>query len=205
LHPFKLTFSLFFVSCILIAQDSLILIPNGRTGKDAYLSSFHPDINFGDFNDISSHAWTNGGEDAIVRSLIEFDLSELKNGTIIKSAMLTFYASKNSPGGSHSTSGGSNEVLIQRVITPWDENTVCWNNQPQTTSLNEVTLIESVYYNEDYENIDVRQLIQDSMDDLDNSFGFLLRLKTEEIYRKLVFGSSDVKNMKLRPKLVIVY
>ncbi|MDA3816648.1 MAG: DNRLRE domain-containing protein, partial [Prolixibacteraceae bacterium] len=107
--------------------------------------------------------------------------------------------------GSHSTMDGSNEAILCRITSPWEENTVTWNNQPSVTTQNQVILPESNSSNQDYLYIDVTNLVMDMLDDPDNSHGFLLKLVIEEHYRSLIFASSDNDNPALHPKLEIYY
>ncbi len=98
---------------------------------------------------------------------------------------------------------GSNDAVLQRIISPWTED-VAWSNQPTTTSSNEVTLAQDTISNQDYI-LDVTSLLQDIIADPNNSFGFLLKLNTETPYRLLAFASSDHPNTSLHPKLEITY
>jgi hypothetical protein len=92
---------------------------------------------------------------------------------------------------------------LQRITSPWTED-VSWNNQPTTTSQNEVTLAQDTTPYQDY-NLDVSSLIQDFIANPDSSFGFLLKLTTESPYRLLAFASSDHPNADLHPILEICY
>ncbi len=82
---------------------------------------------------------------------------------------------------------------------------VTWNNQPITTTENEVFLSESSSSFQDYLNIDVTNLIEDMIADPTNSHGFLLKLLDEQHYRKMVFASSGHSNSNLHPKLEVCY
>ena len=98
---------------------------------------------------------------------------------------------------------GSNEAVLQRIVSPWTED-VAWSNQPTTTIQNEVTLAQDTNANQNY-TLDVTNLINDIIADPNTSFGFLLKLKTETPYRLLAFASSDHPNPSLHPKLEICY
>ena len=98
---------------------------------------------------------------------------------------------------------GSNEAVLQRITSPWTED-VTWSNQPTTTGQNEVSLAEDTNPNQDYV-LDVKNLLQDIVTNPSDSFGFLLKLKTEIPYRLLAFASSNHPNTALHPKLEICY
>jgi PKD repeat protein len=100
---------------------------------------------------------------------------------------------------------GPNTCWLSRIIEGWDEHTVTWDNQPAITALNRVTIPQSTSPHEDYEDIDITQLVQDIVDNPETSHGFELSLVTEEYYRCMVFTSSDYFDPARRPKLVITY
>lgn len=80
------------------------------------------------------------------RALIGFNLSTIPANASIISAALNLYAL-----GPYGTlpghTGSANSSYIRRVIQPWNEYTVTWNNQPSTTILNQVTLAQSLSSN----------------------------------------------------------
>ena len=189
------------------AQTILTLQPNGNLGKDAFISSNVLDAGQGNSTEFDASAWTIFGSPLTIRSLIDFDFSSLPIGSTIQSAQLTLYNNPNAQNGyangQHVHVSGSNEAVLQRIITPWSED-VAWNNQPITSSQNEVTLFQDTNSYQDYI-LDVTGLLQDIIADPSNSFGFLLKLKTETPYRFLAFASSDHPNTSLHPKLEICF
>jgi hypothetical protein len=194
------------IFCISASAQSvtLILQPDATTGKDAFLRSLSPSTNYGTHPDLASIAWTNSGSTVLVRSLIEFDITSIPQGAIIDSAYLFLYGYSSPANGSHSTSSGSNASTISRVISSWDENTVTWGNQPQITTQNEVILSASTGPFEDYK-INVAALVQDMTNNPMNSHGFMLKLQTEQEFRKMVFASSDYADTTVHPKLKVTY
>ncbi len=187
------------------AQQTLILQPDPVCGKDAILHGLSSErtVNYGTNAQFLANAWTFGGTPGRVRSVIEFDLHSIPPGSVITSASFTLYAWGLPTGsGPHSTLSGSNEAWLRRVTSPWDENTVTWNTQPATTTVDQVSVPASVSPTEDY-TIDVTTLVQDIVNDPANSFGFELLLKTEAYYRRLNFCSSDNTNPLLRPRLEV--
>jgi hypothetical protein len=189
------------------SQTTIVLQPNSAKGKDAVISKNKPDTNYGDYYDLDALAWTNGGTPVTLRGLIDFDLSTIPENVIITSAYLSLYNNPQSSNvsGEHSSLSGSNACWLQRVIENWNENTVTWNNQPSVTTTNQVALSQSTSIHQDYENIDVTKLVKDMVSDLTKSFGFMLRLQTEEYYRCLILASSDAVDSTLHPKLEICY
>jgi hypothetical protein len=196
--------SLIFCSTI-NAQTTIILQPNGSQGKDAYIDNRSNNNNYGNHIDFPAIAWTNNGTPVDARGLIDFDLSSIPNGATINSASLSLYSYSSPANGDHSTRNGSNKSVLTRITNSWDESTVNWNNQPTTTTQNQVFLPASTDSIQDYLNIDVKKLVQDMIVDPNNSYGFLLKLVTEQYYRRMIFASSDNADSKLHPKLEICY
>lgn len=190
-------------------QISISLQPNATDGKDAEIFSCvgcgFSTTNYGNHPDFNAMAWTYGGEDSHIRSLIEFDLTSIPQSAVVSQAFLSLYHSPTSVEGEHESLTGSNESVLRRVTSTWDENTVTWNTQPSTTSTNEVMLAESTSPTQNYLNIDVTSLVQDMIDNPSTSFGFQLKAVTEIPYRKLIFASSDHADTNLHPKLDITY
>jgi hypothetical protein len=179
--------------------------PAGAVGKDAFIDSRMSTNNYGNHIDFPSMAWTNGSTPVNARGLIDFDFSSIPSGATINSASLSLYSYNSPANGSHSTLNGSNESVLSRVTSSWNENTVTWDNQPSITTQNQVFLAASVNSIQDYLNIDVTNLVQDMMNNPSNSHGFLLKLVTEEFYRRMIFASSDNSDPNLHPKLEVCY
>ena len=188
-------------------QMTLVLQPNAAAGKDAWICSYYPNDDNSTQSEFDAGAWTFFGNPGTVRSLVEFDLSSIPANAVITSAYLTLYNNPNSPewthDGTHSHMSGSNAAWLQRITTPWLE-TAGWNNQPSTTAVNEVVLLQDTNPHQDYV-IPVTALVQDMINNPGASFGFMLRLQTELYYRILVFASSNHPNSALHPKIEICY
>lgn len=144
----------------------------------------------------------------MTRSFIEFDLSFLPDKAEIIKATLDLFQNKELAAKyetyRHLKLSGSNLCLLQRIISPWSEETISWNTQPQTTEKNQVVIPESQNEIENYR-IDVSQLVRDIINNRSASYGFMVRLVDETPYRSLVFCSTDTPDMNLYPKLTIIY
>ncbi|MBK6839656.1 MAG: DNRLRE domain-containing protein [Bacteroidetes bacterium] len=62
------------------------------------------------------------------------------------------------------------------------ENTVTWNNQPSTTTTDEVILAQSTSGTQDYTNMDVTPIVQEMVSDQAMNYGFVLKLTNETFY-----------------------
>ena len=198
---------------VLLEKDSgktLVLQPGPENGKDAWIEDYpfddYRDRNFGNYPDFPALAWTASGSPVKVRSLIDFDLSTIPQGTSIISAKLSLYHGIESGHGlGHSQLSGSNDAKLCLITEAWDESQVTWNSVPSYTEDNSVFIPASVDSAQDYTDINVTGLVQSQINNPDKYFGFMLMLNTEDAYRRLMFSSSDCEVDTLRPKLTIKY
>jgi hypothetical protein len=129
------------------------------------------------------------------------------SSAIVQSAHLSlFYAVQNGFGNdTHSSLTSSNESVVQRVTSPWTENTVTWSNQPSTTTMDEVILAQSLSPTQDYPNLDVTAMVQQMLSNPALNEGFMLRLTTETAYAQMFFASGDNPDSAKHPTLQVCY
>jgi len=178
--------------------------PGASGGKDAVIDSYGPNGNNGNSLELNALAWTISSNPVIGRALFQFDLSPIPPGSQIYSAELNLYFDSTSSNANH-IHYGSNAAYIQRITSSWSESTVTWNNQPSTTTTNQLYLPTSTSPYQDYLRLDVKNLVRTMIDTPSANYGFLLKLLTETQYRSLLFVSSDDANSSRRPKLVVKY
>lgn len=184
---------------------TLSLQPDG-SGKDASVFSLEPTTNYGDYTNFTSWGWTWNGVEGIYRSLIQFDLTSIPKEATVSEATLNLYAnnykSLNLEG--HSNYSASNASQLKTILTPWEENTVTWNKQPEYNNLDVVLLSKSTSSTQDYV-LNVAKQVQKMVGDPKSNFGFMLSLQKETHHAGLFFGSSDDKEPSRRPKLTVKY
>ena len=193
----------------IFGQATVIFRPNSINGKDAHINSNFPTSNTGSSRGLYSGTWTWSGNEATLRSFIQFDLTSIPIEADIVSAKLSLY---NDPGnsivltnGEHSSLTASNTSFISRVVEPWEEDVITWNNQPCYNTCNQVILKESTDPNQDYLDINVLEMVQDMVTNPTENYGFVLRLQTEIKYAVLIFASSDNVDSTNHPMLEVVY
>jgi gliding motility-associated-like protein len=222
----KLIIFVFFIAFFSssFAQKIIKLKPNAAYGEDVELvnffgckSSIYPappeTLNHGTSVEINYAMWTYsalGCGSGVQRTLIRFKgLDTISAITPILSAKLNFFGVPSSGNWGTSYFSGSpypltNEGWVERVTGGWSESIVTWNTQPTTTTTNRVTISPSAARFGWNTSVDVTTLINDIKTSGVNN-GFLLRLNTEGIYRRVTFASSDNTDSTLWPELVITY
>lgn len=134
-----------------------------------------------------------------VRSFLHFDLSSIPKGSFVNWARLTLFGFDEY---------GPNMSLLRRVISAWDPGTITWNMQPITVKRGTIRLPQSTTNNEDYKNINVTNLLQIMVDSPSSSFGFALRLDSDEqgsAERAMIFWPPNSSFPPKTPRLVIEY
>lgn len=178
---------------------------NENNGKDAYLSSSAPAVNYGNHEELAGDAWTCAGNPCFGRGLIYFDISAIPSNAIVQSAALSLYANPAPLNGNGIAMQGGNQAELMRVTSPWLESTVTWNNAPSYTTQNKVIIPQSTSSFQDYPNMDVTVLVQDMVSNPSNSYGFFLKLVNEVFYSSMIFASTDYPNSNKHPSLEICY
>lgn len=192
---------------IITTNDTCIMLkPNGIKGKDIHIINSMPNSNNDPFPEFLITAWTCNGNLCNDRELIQFDLSSLPTSAIISKALINLYANPNPITIPSANYGNSNSILIQRITTPWNEQTVTWNTKPTTVTTNQVTVPQSISSNQNCLNIDVTNLVKDMILDSANSFGFNFQMVDENTYYNgRDFATSDYPDSSKWPSIEICY
>ena len=203
-------FILMFVSVATAqAQTVVTLQPGPEQGKDAMVWDdplYNKAVrNYAEHEEMLVHAWTDQGVPVFARSYIEFDLSGMTRRQLVSARLVLSNNPDGTFEGQHQPWSGPNRAYLRRVVTPWSEAGLSWNNQPAYTDLHQVLLPASEDAHQSYD-IDVTELVRDMLEVYPNrSHGFVLLLEDEQPYRALVFATSDHPDPALRPKLILTF
>lgn len=191
---------------VLQAQDTITITFGSDQLKDAYINIVNDEPDDTCQSNIAA-VWTYHGEYGIGRGLFGFDFSEISDQSIaIIDARLNMYHDPIGAHMGHSTLGGENSGVICRIIEKWSDKTVTWANQPKTTNTNSVYIPAPESDTMDFLNVDITPVIKDIFRNPTTSDGFMIKLNSEEnLYRSLLFASSDHPMSELHPSIEITY
>jgi hypothetical protein len=161
---------------------------------------------FNGFSELGATTWTHGGIVVGQRGVFKFDLASVPVSATIISAKLSLYSNPTPLNGNliEPNAGSNNAMLIQRVTSTWTASTVKWNNQPSTTTTNQILIPHTNQAMLDLIDVDVKDLVQ-AMVSGNANHGFLIKLQNETIYNSRIFCSSFHSNSNKHPKLIIQY
>lgn len=200
------------------SNSKLVLRPGPGNGQDVYVED-RSGVSSGNMNyvpELPVNSWTGGGTYITTRSFIRFnDLSLIPSTATVVSAKLFLYGisqSLNSPQGNSYYPGspyngyGDNQCLVQKVVgANWDESTLTYGTQPSTTTTDQAILNPSTSQWNYNATVDVTRMVQSMVASPSTNYGFAIKLATEQLYRSIVFASSEEASRSLRPRLLVVY
>ncbi|MEO8761131.1 MAG: DNRLRE domain-containing protein [Bacteroidia bacterium] len=185
------------------SDSTCVVFQPDTAGKDAYITSLSSSANYGTYIENDAISWTNGGTAFNSRSLIQFNLSSIPTTAVVTSAVLSLYGDTSTSNTQGST--GSNAAYLNMITSSWQENTVTWNNQPTTTTTNQVIVPQSTSTSQNYPSINIANFVQSWVTTPSANNGMMLDLQTEATYRSLVLCSSDYPHAGQHPKLEVCY
>lgn len=202
MKPFFFTMALMLAGVVLNAQTVVTIVADSVKGKDSEVASINYAVNNNYANEKVHYvyAWTQSGTPTIIRTFLWIDLAQIPTNATISSASLSLYydaAFVTVP------VAGQNDFWVERVTQSWAENTITWNNQPSSTTVNRgsstvFTSSDMVY------TVDVKEVIKDIIAS-GNNYGVVLKLKNEQPHSNVAFGSTENPDPGKRPSLTIAY
>lgn len=133
---------------------------------------------------------------------MDFGLSGIPPTAFVVNAKLNLYAT-GQLGTLKGHTGTKNAAKLEVITESWDENSVTWNNQPNSSNKDTVALLQSTSANQDYLDIDVTSLI--SSNHKNQYYGIMLKQTHELSTNALLFCSSDYADVSKRPSLNVCY
>lgn len=206
-------------------KDGYDAIVATRGGNSSY-SYDASNINHGLVPDVSMSTWTYNSIPGTVRTYLEFkDLSNFlryNNASQMRilSARLFLYGIPDpqvAPQGNCASCAENyntltdNSCWINRVTSPWSDNTITWNNAPLlANSYNEIPPSQSKY-NWDVYSLDIMDLLTGMQNNAFSNYGFAITLKDESLNgtdnskkRSLSFAGFDYPDRAKRPRIEMV-
>lgn len=184
------------------AQNTVVIQPGPDTGMDTYINSAYPNDPGGPNEGLSANAWTYDGVFGIGRSLIRFDLAGLPTNTQILDARLTLVFD---PSIAFGQQYGENASILQKITSPWNAETTTWNNQPGSTTSDQVFIPKTLSASQSLSNINLTEMVQGWVQNPATNFGFIHKMLVENEYCCVFYASSNKPVIEMRPKLVVTY
>jgi len=187
------------------AQLNFSIKLNENFGKDARIDSrtSQANLNFGNSNSLGIWTWTISGGLSINRTLLSIPISHIPTDAIIQNARLKLFHDTNSPFSMGQS--GDNSFTVRRITGKWKEDSVTWNNQPTVTNLNQYNYIFNISQSNPDVELTITNLLLAARDNGDSSLNIMLQLNTEQMFRSLIFASSEHPDSTKRPRLDIQF
>jgi hypothetical protein len=169
--------------------------------------------NIGTATSLQTMEWTwvaIGCAQGTIRTLLQFNLNLPPDNRRLydnRARLLMFFPTGSTELHQFVGAATDNRFFIERIIEPWGELTVTWDNQPAATPDNAI-LIPSTNPNPsniDYV-MDLTDMVQDWYCNGVQNFGIRFRLETEgTTFRRVTFTSRDWADVTRRPTLVMEF
>jgi len=175
-----------------------IIIPDGTTGKDSYVSSAYPDNNYGNF--INGFMGSSVNLPSVFgRGYFQYDLSTIPSIAVITSANFALY---------YESSGPADLPLgLYVVLGEWCGDTITWNNQPTCSTESEYTCtiysgsttgVYKYWHN-------LKDLVQGWFDGSIVNYGVMIRDEDESTLDTMAWFGFCENTEPYRPKLTVNY
>jgi hypothetical protein len=192
---------------------SEITLQPGADGKDAGVSTYYPEDNFGSVKNLNALTWTENVLPYTERGYIDFDVKKyLPDNVKIQRAYLRLFAdtiNKNPGIKGHSIQSYqgiklNNDWQIYRIVSQWNEDKITWFDQPEVSMIDVINLPGPQFSSQSV-TVDVTEHIRQKYKGNPGYNGFMIRNKVESPYQCVVFCSSDNDQKEMRPQLVVEY
>ena len=199
--------------CTGVASDTTcITLQQGSTkASGADIGSIVPTSNLNFANGepvLYASDWTYGGTPGETRALLEYNLSQIPQSTVIVSAALNLFAADSDAAEGYNgepTYGSANACYLNQVTSAWSPSTVTWNTQPTASSTGQVLLAQSTNLDESYFNLNITSMVQSWVNTPSTNYGMLLQMVTVNYYNSMIFCSTSYIDPSQWPKLQVCY
>ena len=186
-----------------LPQKTVMLQP-GANGKDAYITSAFGNYstNFGYTQTIEVSNWHKYFRTA-ERGYLEFDLSSIPANSPIVSASLKLWLDTINQ--KNVNVNLPNAVYFKRNTQAWNENTLNWNNSPDSTEFQSVAVPCSLMTSKSYVTANILDLMKHWSFRPAERFGMIVQLSDYNHITWTSFASSDHPVAAYHPKLTVKY
>jgi hypothetical protein len=183
------------------SQQTIIIQPGPEDSFSTYVNSAFPLDNFYKYPSIIAAAWTYQGEFGIGRSFLKFDLSSIPEDANIRNVKLDMHYN---PTATHVGHSGSSSWSIGLITEDWNFMDLNWYKQPSVSNTHYISLPPAQSYNQNFLDIDVTDMILESIAFPEQYFGFGFSLHNETIYNSIILASGHHTNPEFRPRIRII-
>lgn len=177
--------------------SEIVLVPK----KDAYISEFYPNTNFGDRFYLFANRFQGCGDE--YKSLIKFDLcagcNNVPPNSFIVHATLKLWVFRNEVPANETT-----DLCVFPIVQSWNELGVTWNNQPNVDFSESYCTTVSPNDINQFITIDVTELVKKWYTGHIVNDGILIQCD-ENFDSLLAFYSREFENSNFWPRLSIWY
>lgn len=179
-------------------DPTVVLRPTNNQTKDTTINGHEPNRNYSDAARLHTGKDTNGNH---FRTLLQFDLSQIPEGEYhVIDAYLTLNQTAENQYNSNT------EVNLQRITSPWEEQSVTWNTQPgYAANVEGEPYAHSLVVGEGAQVFYIKELAEEWLNGLYPNYG--LELHADQIPAPNVkkYVSSDTSAQSLHPALTLQY
>jgi len=184
--------------------SEVVLKPHAEKGVDAIILSKEADKNFGALENLNINTSLAGADTAFQRMLISFGLDSFPDYAHVLKATLVLFRDSTSenPNPMHY---GKNAYTTYRVVEPWEEEKVNWDNQPAFEVGGSVWNRKSWSEQQGSFEVDVTHMVRQMINKRTDNYGFLLKFSEEVTDQNISWVSSDHRDTSLHPELRIEF
>lgn len=186
-----IVFFVIFIFTSILMTDTIVFQP-GSLSEDSYIDENSPGNNYGYSSNLSvGDLW-----DGNIHTLIKFVELDDYYGVIVHSATLELYIHDD-------FGGGAGDCYIATITGDWSEDTVTWNNRPESASPR--VYIGFFPGRNEWLSVDVTEILEYWLEDLNPNYGFYIYQLYFVEQGSDMYSGDYSDDETLRPKLILDY